>query len=56
MKLNDVFQKIVALDRYRDAYEVAFGVRPVFSLAYLTAAELQTRTTQLNAAANTYFR
>ncbi len=41
---------------YRDAYEVAFGVRPVFSLAYLTDAELAARTANLRAAANTYFR
>ena len=53
--LNDVFQKIVELSRYRDAYEAAFGVRPVFSLDYLTAAELQNRTAQLGAAAKTYF-
>ncbi len=55
--LRDVLQKIEAIFDYRDAYEVAFGVRPVFSLDYLTTGELQNRTAQLNSGhAKTYFR
>lgn len=32
---------------FRDAYEAVFGVRPVFSLGYLTNDELQIRTKQI---------
>ena len=41
---------------FGDAYEVAFGVRPAFNVAYLTDAELRERTEQIKAATDTYFR
>jgi hypothetical protein len=41
-------------DLFRDAYERAYGVRPVFSLDYLTAAELQWRTAQIKKFSGVY--
>ena len=35
---------------FRDAYEAALGVRPVFNLDYLSVVELQARTEQIQAA------
>lgn len=39
-----------AEDDFRDAYEAAHGVRPVFSVDYLSVDELQDRTENLQAA------
>jgi hypothetical protein len=39
-----------AEDDFRDAYEAAFSVRPVFSVDGFSVAELQDRTEQLRAA------
>jgi hypothetical protein len=39
---------------FRDAYEVAFGVRPVFSVDHLTSAELHYRTALIKAAFGEY--
>ncbi len=40
--------------QFRNAYEVAFGVRPVFSVDHLTAAELHFRTALIKAANGVY--
>ena len=37
-------------NEFRDAYESALGVRPVFSLDHLTVLELQARTLNLRRA------
>ncbi len=37
-------------DDFRDAFEEALGVRPVFSVDYLTVSELQARTENLREA------
>ncbi len=39
-----------AEDDFRDAYEAAFGVRPVFSVDGFSVGELEARTEQIQAA------
>ena len=39
MKINDRQTEVA----FRDAYEIAFGVRPVFNVDHLSDRELQTR-------------
>lgn len=36
---------------FRDAYEIAFGVRPVFNVDHLSDSELETRTDLIEKAA-----
>ena len=46
--------RLLVLELFHDAYEVAFGVRPAFNVDHLSDAELLERTEQINLAP--YFR
>ena len=52
---ND-FQRWLADVHFRDAYEIAYGVRPQFTVDYLTDFELAARTCQIQKFSGRYPR